>query len=113
MLAAQTPAIALATDGLKETQILLKAVRPIYDIQRDDALLRRSSALPEGERGAYFDRLRKQYPRRREFPNTEITLVPCDRRLEKTLRVLQFKVNGMSSAECERQGEGTVSEFRT
>ena len=92
MPAAETPALTLSVDGLTQTQNLLQAVRPIYDIERDDALLRKSSELPEEERAAYFDQLRKQYPRRREFANTEITLDPSDVRLAETFRALQFRI---------------------
>lgn len=45
-------------------------VRKVYDILADDARMRETLALPKAERAAYFDRLRKEYPRRREFQNT-------------------------------------------
>lgn len=42
-------------------------IRQMYDIEADDARLRKLLDLPAEERGAYFTALRKQYPRRRTF----------------------------------------------
>ncbi len=53
-------------------QILYDTVGQVYAIGRDDLNLRRIVPLPEGQRGAYFDRLRKEYPVRREFQNTAV-----------------------------------------
>ncbi len=44
-----------------------RAVRHVYDITRDDSALRRMATLPADQRGAEFDRLRREYPLRREF----------------------------------------------
>lgn len=56
-------------------KILNAAVRHAYDIAADDQRLR-EEILREGttreERGKYFDRLRHEYPRRREFHNYRI-----------------------------------------
>jgi len=49
------------------------AVRVAYDIRRDDTALRETLNLPPGERGAAFDRLRKEYPVRREFAAFTVT----------------------------------------
>jgi len=51
---------------------LRQAVLTVYDIEADDARLRQLTATPEAEQGAYFDRLRKEYPVRREFTNTTV-----------------------------------------
>ena len=50
------------------------AVKKVYDISRDDAALRKVCEIPEADRAAFFDQLRKQYPRRREFFNTRVRL---------------------------------------
>lgn len=42
-------------------------IRHSYDMAGDDARLRQTLALPSAERAAAFDRLRRDYPRRREF----------------------------------------------
>lgn len=71
---------------------LRDAVRAVYDIRRDDQAMRGILGVPEADRGAFFDRLRKQYPRRREFLNTHVTIEPADPALESTLRGLGFQM---------------------
>jgi erythronate-4-phosphate dehydrogenase len=39
----------------------------MYEIRADDARLRATLDAPPDQRGAAFSRLRKEYPRRREF----------------------------------------------
>lgn len=53
--------------ALPETDWFHHAIRPMYDIAADDRRLRQIIDQPLEERGAYFSRLRKTYPRRREF----------------------------------------------
>jgi erythronate-4-phosphate dehydrogenase len=62
-----------ATEGTLE-DVLRKAVLTVYPIERDDADLRATANLPAPEQAGAFDRLRKEYPRRREFQNTRIIL---------------------------------------
>lgn len=71
---------------------IAKCVFKVYDILGDDARMRATMALPETERGPAFDRLRKEYPRRREFHNTRATLSVPDAALTATLRGLGFRV---------------------
>ncbi|MBN2308885.1 MAG: 4-phosphoerythronate dehydrogenase PdxB [Candidatus Hydrogenedentes bacterium] len=66
------------------------AVRAVYDIWRDDAAMRTVLDAPEEERPAVFDRLRKEYPRRREFFNTRAVVEPADTQLETQLGGLGF-----------------------
>lgn len=47
-------------------------VKQVYDIEEDDRRLRAILTRPEDDRGRHFDRLRKEYPMRREFFNTTI-----------------------------------------
>jgi len=77
---------------LRET--LQTAVFACYDIRRDDACLRALAALPPGERPARFDRLRKDYPVRREFPQTRITTGDPEGEPARTLSALGFCVAG-------------------
>ncbi len=58
----------------EDEETIAEVVRSVYDVERDDAALRRIHKLEPAERGAYFDRLRKEYPVRREFHNTEVVL---------------------------------------
>jgi erythronate-4-phosphate dehydrogenase len=74
-----------------EQEALADVVRRIYDIEADDQRTRRILELPAEERGKYFDKLRKEYPVRREFQNTVITSVN-NPLLAKQLAGLGFKV---------------------
>lgn len=76
------------------------AVRAVYDITRDDAAMRQLLAAPAEERPKLFDRLRKEYPRRREFFNTRATVRPSNPAVEAALAGLGFVVQsngGLSS----------------
>ena len=50
------------------------AVLASYDIREDDARLRATLSLPAAERALAFDRLRKEYPLRREFSESAVLL---------------------------------------
>jgi erythronate-4-phosphate dehydrogenase len=73
---------------------LQAAVFACYDIRLDDANLRQLLALPAAERPARFDRLRKEYPVRREFPQANITTGEPDGGLARVLALLGFCVTG-------------------
>lgn len=62
----------------------------VYGLLADDARMRKTLELPPGERAAYFDRLRKDYPRRREFHNTVIR--GGDESLRRQLAALGFRM---------------------
>lgn len=68
------------------------AIRACYDPRRDDARLRHTLRLPGVERGAAFDRLRRDYPVRREFSSVKIQLKGASRSLQDQFRVLGFKL---------------------
>ncbi len=55
-------------------EALRKAVLMVYPIECDDTALRRIATLPQEKRAPFFDRLRKDYPARREFHNITIRL---------------------------------------
>jgi len=76
----------------EETAMLREAVFSCYDIRADDARLRTMLALPPGEQPAYFDRLRKEYPVRREFSTTSVLVDNADSECEPILRRLGFPV---------------------
>jgi len=72
---------------------LRQAVFAVYDIRQDDARTRPLADMADpAERGAAFDHLRKNYPRRREFINTTARLTRYDERMATVLRGLGFKV---------------------
>jgi erythronate-4-phosphate dehydrogenase len=70
---------------------ILDAVRASYDIEDDDARLRDAlhANAPEA-RAAGFDRLRREYPRRREFAKWKVALAPAAQVARGTLRSLGF-----------------------
>ncbi|MHC4359627.1 MAG: 4-phosphoerythronate dehydrogenase PdxB [Planctomycetota bacterium] len=80
---------------LEDLQGALPAVvRKIYDIKADDFSLRRILNMPRGKRCGLFDQLRKNYPVRREFQNTQVVFnAPCEK-LAEMLKGIGFKVLG-------------------
>jgi erythronate-4-phosphate dehydrogenase len=73
-------------------EALREAVFRAYPIQEDDRRMRRLIDLPEDERGERFDRLRKEYPVRREFHRYQVSgrfLTDEDR---TTLKNLGFRL---------------------
>ncbi len=74
-------------DGYHKTeqQILSEAILATYDIRDDDQALRDSVRA--------FEKLRGDYPVRREFPVFEIKAVNLDQRMIDKLRNIGFKVN--------------------
>ena len=73
-------------------QALLDAVSAVYPICEDDRRLRAIITKDEADRGPYFDRLRKEYPRRREFHNTQAIVAPANPVMERSLAGLGFRV---------------------
>lgn len=63
----------------------------IYDIEMDDSRLREIQKYHADKQTAYFDKLRKNYPIRREFSNFTILLSEDDKHLKLFLESLQFK----------------------
>lgn len=72
------PVLKVASQLIEEQELIRQAVEEIYDIKSDDFALRQILNMPQGKRCALFDKLRKDYPVRSEFQNTQIKLtVPC------------------------------------
>jgi erythronate-4-phosphate dehydrogenase len=83
--------VALPQD-VTEAVMLRAAVLGCYDVRSDDRRLRRLKELAVGERPRYFDRLRREYPVRREFAATRLTGAPLSGRLHEQLAALGFVV---------------------
>jgi len=79
-----------AADSKQEA--LMGAVRAVYDIRRDDALLREIRECRAGTAGEFFDNLRKKYPVRREFVNTRVVLESASESLSRKLAGIGFTV---------------------
>ncbi len=82
------PAIELDASGRSEEEVLWDIVRRVYDIEGDDARLRE----PMEDLTTHFDVLRKNYPMRREFRFTTVTINNGSAQLLNTLTGLGFQV---------------------
>ncbi|HID22558.1 MAG TPA: DUF3410 domain-containing protein, partial [Planctomycetaceae bacterium] len=88
------PPIPVDPTGRPAQQVIRDVVRRVYDIEQDDCNLRRLLDLTPADRPVHFDALRKNYPRRREFPTATVQLRSPAPRLAQTLRRLRFRVDG-------------------
>ncbi len=88
------PRLKIETSDRSDEELLTRAVKRIYSIQRDDKDLRQIVSQPSDERGRYFDDLRKHYPVRREFQNTVVTLDKPRENLLQKLQGIGFQVQG-------------------
>jgi erythronate-4-phosphate dehydrogenase len=94
------PAVpVIEIDGDNDEQGKLRQiVSKIYDIRSDDSALRNMLKMPTDKRAVYFDRLRKEYPVRREFQNTICFLATdnikgTEKKLEEKLKGIGFRVS--------------------
>ena len=87
---AECPEVTVAGDTTDPEEAMRRAVFAVYDVRQDDAAMRHLLDVPESKREAEFDRLRKEYPRRMEFPNTRARVVPPSTQLESVLAGLGF-----------------------
>jgi erythronate-4-phosphate dehydrogenase len=85
-----TPQITIDDAGADEQTILHSTVQQVYVINRDDFNTREILLVPQEERGKFFDDLRKNYPIRREFQNTEIILNVENKSLAEKLAGIGF-----------------------
>ena len=77
-----------------EQDVLREVVEKVHNIEDDDTRLRKILDVPAEKRGEFFERLRANYPVRREFQNTKIefaTEAP-EKNLVKKLAGIGFKV---------------------
>ena len=86
------PAINIDPDSAPIQTIIHDTVQQVYTINRDDFNTREILLQAPEERGAFFDQLRKEYPVRREFQNTEITGVTAGSDIGLILSGLGFKI---------------------
>jgi erythronate-4-phosphate dehydrogenase len=86
------PSIDIDARSVHEQTVIHNTVKQLYDIMADDRNTRGILSLPAAEQGKYFDKLRKDYPVRREFQNTRITLRNASDKLAQKLAGIGFKV---------------------
>jgi erythronate-4-phosphate dehydrogenase len=77
--------------GMDDEDALHEAIQRVYDITTDDAALRKDLRAPDGI-GVNFDKLRAEYPVRREFFNTELSLGGASESLSGKFAALGFRV---------------------
>lgn len=82
--------VAGGADDLQE--VIRKAVLAVYDIREDDKAMRGLIQTADDQRAAYFDMLRKEYPRRREFFNTRAVVAPPNQGLSDCLAGIGYNL---------------------
>lgn len=80
------------TSSADEDDAIRIALRACYDPRRDDAKLRNAMNGSPEERGAAFDRLRRDYPIRRECSSLKIQLKGTSKSLQDSFRAVGFKL---------------------
>jgi erythronate-4-phosphate dehydrogenase len=90
---ALVPSVSVEAGGRPDEAVLWEVVRQIYDIEADDRRFRETAVADEAERMRQFDRLRKDYPERREFPYTAVAVRNGSPRLTAALEGLGFRVS--------------------
>jgi len=88
----EMPEVHLDATGREDEAVLHELVARVYPIERDDETLRATADLAANERGRTFDRLRKEYPRRREFGHTRVRLDGASDSLRAKAHALGFVV---------------------
>jgi erythronate-4-phosphate dehydrogenase len=90
----EVPELEINAGGKSEEEVIREAVTKIYDIREDDKRMREILRLPEKERGEMFDRLRKEYPVRREFQNTKVKIADSGQRAADSKKIFK-KLKGI------------------
>lgn len=80
------------TSSAEEEDAIRIALRACYDPRRDDIRLRNAMAGSAQERAAAFDRLRRDYPVRRECSSLKIQLKGTSKSLQDSFRAIGFKL---------------------
>ncbi|MHC4703016.1 MAG: 4-phosphoerythronate dehydrogenase [Planctomycetota bacterium] len=89
----QIKQIVLDPGGAPEQGLLHEAVQQLYLIDLDNLHTKEIPSMAAGERGQFFDSLRKNYRVRREFQNTEVLLKGASESLAGKLAGIGFKVS--------------------
>jgi erythronate-4-phosphate dehydrogenase len=80
------------TSAADERAAIRIALRACYDPRQDDARLRSTMRAPADERGAAFDRLRRDYPVRRECSSLKVQLKGTSKSIQDSFRTIGFKL---------------------
>jgi len=76
--------------GRPAADVIRETVLSVYDVREDDVRLRELLELSDTERGPAFDRLRKDYPLRREFAESGVSFVNVEDDAMRCLQGLGF-----------------------
>lgn len=79
-------------EGESDEERVYKLFAKVYNIQNDYTKLREIFKYSLDEQGSYFDKLRKDYPIRREFSNYTVQLSHTEMHLKSFLECFRFKV---------------------
>ena len=85
------PEVSVDASSHRDELVLREVVKQVYDIERDDADLRAGWNGDEEARSAHFDRLRRDYPVRREFRFTRVKVLNGSSRLIERFSRLGFQ----------------------
>ena len=85
------PEVTIDARSRDEEDILREVVRQVYDIERDDRDLRAGAVADDSQRARHFDRLRREYPMRREFRFTRVRVSHGSDALIRALSRLGFQ----------------------
>ena len=77
-------------ENVRYSEILADVVFKVYDIRKDDEKLKKILNLEEKEKSNFFDALRANYRRRREFFNTRLEFSKKNDNLKSKFRALGF-----------------------
>ncbi len=86
------PEIRLSVPIVDPQQTIHDIVQQVYAIRRDDFNMREILMVPAETRGKFFDDLRKNYPIRREFQNTNVGIPSGYDQWREILNGLGFSV---------------------
>ena len=78
--------------ALELKNAFFELTKNIYDIKSDDLRMRKTLELTPSERGKYFDKMRKEYPFRREFSNYKVELTESNKNPEEVLKAFRFNI---------------------
>ena len=87
------PHLAFDATGKDFQTLAHDILTTLYDLPADHARMRDMLDIPEPLRPQAFDRLRKDYPYRREFAGSPISIAGADRNLIARLQTLGIRAN--------------------
>ncbi len=84
------PSLTIDYHQQSDEELIQEMVTTIYDLEADYHRMQQLLAIPQEERPRRFDELRKNYPARREFHRTNVTLPKNQERLQHLLKGIGF-----------------------